>query len=100
MPTYDTIELQTKLTVDVDLDVDENGLLNVIVLLDTDEDRDPDEVAIPFEEIVTDLIEFHKDDMTSEGTRQLYCLAHEFNRMSEKLYEMASMLEEIRIDQD
>lgn len=100
MPTYDVIELKTSLTVDVDFDVDENGLLNVVVLLDMDEDRDPDEVEIQFESVVDALIEFHKDDMTGEGIRQLYCLAHEFNRMSEKLYEVASLLEDARMEDD
>jgi hypothetical protein len=100
MSTYEEIELKTKLIVDADLEVDQHGVLNVVVLLDTDDSRDPDEVRISFEDVVMGLIEFHKDDITSEGIRQMYCMAHELDRMSEKLYEVASTMEDARMEQD
>ena len=86
------------MVVDADLEVDEDGTMNVVVFLDTDDDRDPVEATIPFDSIVTDLIEFHRTDLTNESVRQLYCLAHELNRASERLYDVASMLEDARLE--
>lgn len=87
------IELVTNVWVDADLDVDQDGKVNLVVLLDTDEDRALEEVPLSFEKIIEDAIDMASVDLSHETIRYLYTLAHEMTKASERLGDAASEFE-------
>jgi hypothetical protein len=87
------VGLKTDVWVDADLDVDDDGKVNLIVLLDTTDEKDIVEVAIPFEKIVGDAVDIAQLDMSHETIRYLYTLAHEMTKTADYLYEVGQALE-------
>lgn len=83
-------EITVPIYVEADLEADDNGVLNLVVLLFPDDHEDAAENRIEFEEIIENLIEFYEEEA---GFRQLYAIAHELRRMADRLHDTASRLE-------
>lgn len=83
-------EITVPVYVEADLETDDHGVLSLVTLLFTDGDDDAVETRIEFEEIIENLIEFYEEDA---GFRQLYAIAHELRRMSDRLQDTAARLE-------
>lgn len=88
--------LNLNIEVENDLEVDSNGRLFVLTLLFPGDKEEPAEVRVEFENIIDNLIEFYKDDSSNIGSGQLYSIAHELTRSTERLREVAGYMEGIR----
>lgn len=86
----DSCSLSLLVTGDFDLETDDNGQLFIVCYLCADEDESGQEIRVLFEDLIESLIEFYE---SSDGARPLYTMAHELNRMSERLRTAADALE-------
>lgn len=84
------VVLEFPVHVDVDLDIDAEGICSIVALL-FEGDTDPKEIFFELEDVVESVTEYLA---TKSRYQQLYCLAHEFSRMSEFMREKASLIED------
>lgn len=88
-----TIELD--LGIENDLEVDADGNFHIVTLIFVEDKDEPYEVRLNFEEVVDNLIDFYRDEPTqSIGFRQMYAIANEFERFTDKLREIAGYMED------
>ena len=75
-----------------EFDVDENGnsyIVNVIYV--GDEEEDPTEIRVGFDEVIEEMVEEYGD---TEGYQYLYMVAHELTRHAEALRSKANYIED------
>lgn len=86
------VGVSVPLFVDADFYVDAEGYSTVTVLLWTgDEDQDAVEAPLDLEEIIESYIEVYG---TPDEYHKLYLLAHEFERLAERMREKAGTIED------
>ena len=88
--------LKLELAVENDLEVDANGNFYVVTLIFANDDDEPCEVRVTFDDIIENLIDFYRDtEMTTGnlGYGQLYAIANEFERAIDRLREVAGHME-------
>lgn len=85
------ITLDVPIHVDHDFEVDKDGVSYLVTFLYVGEEEDATEARVDLEGVVTDLCDFYGD---VEGYKQLYLVAHEFQRLAEKLREKAGYIED------
>lgn len=83
------------INVENDLEVDADGLFQIVTLLFVEDQDDPVEVRINFEEVIENVIDFYRDDPSSNiGYGQMYSIANEFIRHATRLREVAGYMED------
>lgn len=88
------ISLSLDVSVENDLEVDADGNFHLVTLLFVEDRDDPVEIRLNFEEVVENVIDFYRDDPTSNiGYGQMYSIANEFARYTERLREVAGYME-------
>ena len=85
--------LELPITVENDLEVDNNGLFHVVTYLFPSDSDDSVEIRILFEEIIDNLINFYREDLTPSGYGQIYMIANELERHKDNLRSIADNLE-------
>ena len=85
------VVLQLPVYIDVDLDIDADGICSIVTLLFENDDDDPRETSIELESVVEAVTEYYAH---KAGYQKLYCLAHEFSRMAEIMRENACLIED------
>lgn len=90
-----TISINVEVDLENDVEVDDDGVLNVITLVYQEDDQDPIEVKTPMNEIITGVLEFYADDLSREGYGEMYRLGHEFRKMSERVLSVAERHEDL-----
>lgn len=86
----ESVQLEVSVSVDVDLETDQNGTLYVVSIVSSGDDEYGKETKVPLEEVVENIIEFYE---TADGCQPLYTMAHELARMAERLRSTANLLE-------
>lgn len=81
------------MSVDTDLLIDNDGFFYLTIDIYQDED-DSQEVKIPFNQLIENLLVFYREEYGVDGYQDLYSIAHELSRQSEKLRESASNMED------
>ena len=89
----DTATLELPLLVENDLEVDNDGRFFVVSYIFPDESDESVEIRIEFEQIIDNLIDFYREDQGSAGYNQLYLIAHELDRHSHNLRDIAGLME-------
>lgn len=90
----ETTTLELPLTVENDLEVDNNGTFFVITHLFPDDSDDSVEIRINFEHIIDNLIDFYRGECsTSSSYGQLYLIANELDRYKDTLRTVAEHIE-------
>jgi sulfur transfer protein SufE len=84
------MQLHVPLYVDADFDIDDDGICSIVCLIYANDDE-PEEVFVDFEGVVESFLDFHSQNIDYQT---IYSLAHEFNRMSERLREKACLIED------
>jgi hypothetical protein len=83
------------ISVENDLEVDADGNFHLVTLLFVEDHDDPNEIRINFEEVVENVIDFYRDDPSSNiGYGQMYSIANEFIRHATRLREVAGYMED------
>jgi hypothetical protein len=90
--------IELTIHIENDLEVDHEGRFHLLTFVYPEEHEDPAECRIEFEEILDNLIEFYKDDSSSEGYGQLYNIANQLERAVERLREVAGYMEDYQND--
>jgi len=85
------VHLHVPLYVDADFDIDDDGVCSIVCLIYATDDEEPEEVFVDFEGVVESFLDFHSQSIDYQT---IYSLAHEFNRMSERLREKACLIED------
>jgi hypothetical protein len=85
------VYLNVPVYVDADFDIDEDGICSIVCLIYSNSDDEPDEVFVDFGGVVESFLDFHSQNIDYQT---IYSLAHEFNRMSERLREKACLIED------
>ena len=96
----ETTTLELPITVENDLEVDNEGMFYVVTFLFPDESDDSVETRIPFEHIIDNLIDFYREDHTPAGYGQLYMIANELHRHADNLRSVAEHLEGKHLNED
>jgi hypothetical protein len=96
---------KTKLSLDIsvenDLEVDAEGVLHTLTFIFVEDNDDPVEVRLSFEEMIENLIDFYRDDpLEKAGYRQMYSIANEFVRHADRLRDVAGYMEDRNISGD
>jgi len=87
-----SFELQ--MNVENDLEVDANGNFYIVTLIFVEDREEPVEVRILFDQVMENLIDFYRDEpIQNIGYQQMYSIANEFDRHTDKLRETAGYLE-------
>jgi hypothetical protein len=85
------VHLNVPMFVDADFDIDDDGVCSIVCMIYTNGDEEPEEVFVDFEGVVESFLDFHSQTINYQT---IYSLAHEFNRMSERLREKACLIED------
>ena len=89
--TSNRIVLPVALSVECDLVTDKDGYFFVQFEVSTDDNEDDSQlISIPFSEITENLLAFYRVDRYKD----LYSIAHELSRESEKIREAATKMED------
>tara|TARA_R110001592_G_scaffold149177_8_gene374608 strand:- start:1086 stop:1418 length:333 start_codon:yes stop_codon:yes gene_type:complete len=89
----DTATLKLPLLVENDLEVDNDGRFFVVNYIFPDESDESVEIRIEFEHIIDNLVDFYREDQGAAGYKQLYLIAHELDRHSHYLRDIAGAME-------
>ena len=89
----DTATLELPLLVENDLEVDNDVRMFVVSYIFPDESDESVEIRVDFEQIIDNLIDFYRDDQGAAGYNQLYLIAHELDRHSHNLRDIAGLME-------
>jgi|TARA_B110000967_G_C18507195_1_gene374526 hypothetical protein len=92
-----TIELP--LSIQNDLEVDDNGTLNIITVI-LREDDEAYEVKLDFDRVIENLLDHYDGMRDVSEAQQLYLIAHELGRQAVRLRAVAELLEGGIIDDD
>lgn len=87
------VVVPVSMSVDTDLVIDNDGFFYLTIDIYEDEE-DSQEVKIPFSTLIENLLSFYKEEYGVDGYQDLYSIAHELTRQSEKLREAASNMED------
>lgn len=85
-----TIELP--LSIQNDLEVDDNGTLNIITII-LREDDESYEVKLDFDRIIENLLDHYDGMRDVSEAQQLYLISHELGRQAVRLRDVADLLE-------
>lgn len=89
----DTATLELPLLVENDLEVDNDGRFFVVSYIFPDESDISVELRVEFDHIIDNLIDFYREEQGVAGYSQLYLIAHELDRHSHNLREVAGLME-------
>lgn len=94
MISGDKITLEVPVYIDVDFEIDEDGVLRTVVVLDTgDENDNAQEIYTDFEETVDSIIAFYAGEET--GFFNLYALSSELHRIADKINLQAGLMDDV-----
>lgn len=88
-----TSTLELPLLLENDLEVDNDGQMFVVSYIFPDDSDESVEIRVEFEHIIDSLIDFYREDQGTGGYNQLYLIAHELERHSHSLRDIASLME-------
>ena len=96
-----TIKIPVDINIENILEVDDDGIFYITNYLVDEEEQEIEESenSVEFSTIIEETIDEAQDDFKdnpSQAYRNLYNIAHEFQRYSEKLREVAQKMEESR----
>lgn len=92
MISGEKVSLELPVFVDVDFEIDDDGVLRTVVVLDTgDEDGGSQEIYIDFEETVDSIIEFYSGE--PHGFFNLFALSNELSRVAHKIHSQACLMD-------
>lgn len=93
--------LNLDISVENDLEVDAEGVLHIVTFIFVEEGDEPTEIRLNFEEVIDNLIDFYRDDPVEKaGYQQLYSIANEFARHTDRLRDVAGQMEDRNISGD
>ena len=93
--TSNRIVLPVALSVECDLVTDKDGYFFVQFEVSTDDNEDDSQlISIPFSEITENLLAFYREEYGVDRYKDLYSIAHELSRESEKIREAATKMED------
>tara|TARA_B100000900_G_scaffold394550_1_gene392091 strand:- start:96 stop:437 length:342 start_codon:yes stop_codon:yes gene_type:complete len=93
--------LELPLTIENDLEVDDNGTFYVVTYLFPDDSDDSVEIRIQFDHIIDNLIDFYREEYsTASSYGQLYLIANELNRHQDNLRSVAEHIEGKHLSED
>jgi len=85
--------INLNLSIENDIEVDHDGVCQLVTLLFNDFDDNPYETRVRFEDVIDNLIDFYREGSNSEGgASQLYSIANEFDRYATELRDIAETL--------
>ena len=87
-----SLDLGVPVYLEHDLEVDDDGVLYLNSFLYIGENDDSTEVRIEFQPIVDSVVDLARD--FNDGYKQLYGIAHEFDRHSARMRELAERMED------
>lgn len=87
------VALPVQCYVENDLEMDEDGVCQLVTLMFVGEEEDPIEVRIPFEAI-TELVIDTAREFGVEMYQSLYSIAHELARSADKMRTVAGQMED------
>lgn len=90
----DNATIEVSVQVENDLEVDNDGYFHINTFIFPDDDDDPIETRVLFEDVIDSIIDFHRDDFTGAGHGQLYKIAHELDRHANNLRTVANQMED------
>lgn len=90
-----TIQINVDVDIENDIEMDQDGVLNVVTLVYEDDCEEPTEVRTPFTEIITGVLEYYADDLSREGYGEMYRLGHALRSASERVLEVAERHEDL-----
>ena len=97
----ETTTLELPLTIENDLEVDDNGTFYVVTYLFPEDDDHSIEVRIQFDHIIDNLIDFYREEYSSTSSfGQLYLIANELNRHQDNLRTVAEHIEGRHLSED
>ena len=87
--------INMNLSIENDIEVDSDGVCQLVTLMFNDFDDAPYEARVRFEDVIENLIDFYRDTSPNQtGYGQLYSIANEFARYVDELRDVAGQMEE------
>jgi hypothetical protein len=86
------LDLEVPLYLEHDLETDDDGTLYLNTFLYIGENDESTEVRIEFQPIVETVVDIARD--FNDGYKQLYGIAHEFERHASRMRDLAEKMEE------
>lgn len=85
--------IHVNLTIENDLEVDHDGVCQLVTLLFNDFEDVPYETKVRLEDIIENLVDYYREGNNTEGgASQLYLIASEFDRYATELRDIAEVL--------
>lgn len=91
----DIVKISLDIDVEHDLEVDSDGVLQVVSYIYPNQDEEPLEMRTSIEELLESIIEYYSEDLSREGFGQMYVVGHELRRIAEGIVASAEALEDI-----
>jgi hypothetical protein len=88
------IMIDVEIDVENDLEVDEDGVLNVVTFLYRESNEEPHEARVSVETLIDGILEYYADDLSREGYGEMYRLGHELRKCSERVLAAAEAHED------
>lgn len=85
--------IELTIHIENDLEVDNEGQFHVLTFVYPEDADEPAEIRVEFEDIIEGLIDFYRDDPSTDGYGQLYKIANELARHVDRLREVAGYME-------
>jgi hypothetical protein len=95
-PGMVSVNLDIEIENDLEVDADGNLFLLTVLYPHEGSDKDPSECKCLFEDVISNLLEFYKDNNPHSSAGQLHSIAHELDRAAERLREVAGFMESVR----
>lgn len=96
----DNVSIEIPITVENDLEVDSEGQFFVQTFIFPQDDDDSVEARVLFDDIIDNLVEFYREEPGPTGYGQLYSIANELARHSDRLRDIAGRMEDTEVADD
>jgi len=91
----DIVNISLDIDVEHDLEVNSDGVLQVVSYIYPNKDEEPLEMRSSMEDLLESIIEYYSEDLSREGFGQMYVIGHELRRIAEGIVNSAEALEDI-----
>lgn len=88
------IMIDVEIDVENDLEVDEDGVLNVVTFLYSDANEEAHETRVSVDALIDGILEYYADDLSREGYGEMYRLGHELRQCAERVLAAAEAHED------
>ena len=94
----DSADLTVPIVTEIDLEINFNGVLDIVAYVFPRAEDQGAECRVEFEEVIEKLINYYQTSDEQDSLTQIYSIAHELARQADRLRDIGRRLEESQED--